>query len=78
MVRDFSGHIEAQTSVKWPRVWFPVLGEGQRERLRLIREFVNPDEICPVIPFPARSPRRGDEIVAEHRGVLFDDFVTNC
>ena len=73
-VRGFSGHLEAQTSQTWPRVWFPVLGEGQRERLALIREHVNPDEICPVIPFPTKRPRRGDEVVGEHRDLLFEDF----
>lgn len=74
MVSGFSGQLNAQGTVTWPRVWFPVLGEGQRERLELIRDHINPDEICPVLPFPSRDPRRGDEIVAEHRTTLFDDF----
>ncbi|MGP2494288.1 hypothetical protein ACTDI4_22055 [Mesorhizobium sp. PUT5] len=73
-VLGFSGHLEEQTTQTWPRVWFPVLGEGQRERLHLIQEHVNPEEICPVIPFPTRKPRRGDEIIGEHRDTLFDDF----
>lgn len=74
MVHGFSGRLNAERSESWPRVWFPVLGEGQRERLELIHGIVDPDEICPVIPFPSREPRRGDEIVAEHRAILFDDF----
>lgn len=74
MVSGFSGKLNAQGSETWPRVWFPVLGERQRERLELIRDHLGPDEICPVIPFPSRHPRRGDEIIAEHRAVLFDDF----
>ena len=73
-VRGFSGHLEEQTTQNWPRVWFPVLGEGQRERLSLIQELLDPDEICPVIPFPTKKPRRGDEVVGEHRETLFDDF----
>nr|AAC24511.1 unknown [Mesorhizobium loti]CAD31407.1 HYPOTHETICAL PROTEIN [Mesorhizobium japonicum R7A] len=73
-VLGFSGHLEEQTTQNWPRVWFPVLGEGQRDRLHLIQDHVNPDEICPVIPFPTRKPRRGDEVVGEHRDTLFDDF----
>ncbi|MFO0156923.1 MAG: hypothetical protein ACK52P_12605 [Alphaproteobacteria bacterium] len=74
MVQGFSGKLNAQGTETWPRVWLPVLGEGQRERLELIHGFLDPDEICPVVPFPSREPRRGDEILAEHRGVLFDDF----
>lgn len=73
-VLGFSGRLEEQTTQNWPRVWFPVLGEGQRDRLTLIRDQINPDEICPVIPFPTRKPRRGDEVVGEHRDTLFDDF----
>jgi len=74
-VRGFSGHLEEQTTQNWPRVWFPVLGEGQRDRLSLIQELLDPDEICPVIPFPTKKPRRGDEVVGEHRETLFDDFL---
>ncbi|WP_336950243.1 hypothetical protein [Sphingobium aromaticivastans] len=74
-VRGFSGHLEEQTTQNWPRVWFPVLGEGQRDRLSLIQELLDPDEICPVIPFPTKNPRRGDEVVGEHRETLFDDFL---
>lgn len=70
----FSGRLDAQETENWPRVWFPILGEAQKERLDLIRQAIRPDEICPVIPFPSRRPRRGDEIVAEHREILFDNF----
>lgn len=74
LVAGFSGQLTAQGTEGVPRVWFPVLGEGQLERLAAIREKVNPDEICPAIPFPTREPRRGDEIIDEHRTILFDEF----
>ncbi|MBY2941880.1 cell division protein ZapE [Rhizobium leguminosarum] len=74
LVAGFSGQLTAQGTENWPRVWFPVLGERQHERLDLIRTEVDPDEICPVIPFPTRNARRGDEIVNEHRAILFDEF----
>ena len=73
-VVGFSGNLNSQVDELVPRVWFPVLGEGQGERLTLIREELRPDEICPVIPFPSRQPRRGDEIIDSHRQILFDDF----
>ncbi len=38
------------------------------------REAQRRDEICPVIPFPSREPRRGDLIVDSYRQILFDDF----
>ena len=70
----FSGSLNAGSDEYLPRVWLPVLGENQNDRLRLIREELRPDEICPVIPFPSREPRRGDEIIASYRQILFDDF----
>ncbi|MCP4408272.1 MAG: hypothetical protein GY807_11030 [Gammaproteobacteria bacterium] len=73
-VVGFSGRLNSEVSEHIPRVWFPILGEGQEARLTLIREELRPDEICPVIPFPSREPRRGDEIVASYRQILFDSF----
>lgn len=73
-VRGFSGELTALTTKDLPNVWFPVLGESQRDRLDRIHQKLTPDEICPVVPFPSRSPRRGDEIIYEHRELLFDTF----
>lgn len=73
-VVGFSGHLTAQGTEHVPRVWFPVLGENQTDRLIKIQDKLDPDEICPVVPFPSRDPRRGDEIIDQHRQVLFDDF----
>ena len=73
-VVGFSGRLNSQVDEHVPRVWFPVLGEGQSDRLTLIREELRPDEICPVIPFPSREPRRGDEIIDSYRQILFDEF----
>jgi hypothetical protein len=70
----FSGQLTAESTINLPRVWFPVLGEGQSARLERIRSELDPDEICPVIPFPSRDPRRGDRLIEEYRQLLFDDF----
>jgi hypothetical protein len=69
----FSGRLGAE-SLNNPKIWIPVLGEGQELRLSRIFEKLQPDEICPVIPFPSRNPRRGDSIIEEHRRILFDEF----
>jgi hypothetical protein len=70
----FSGQLTSESSANVPRVWFPVLGEGQAARLERIRAELDPDEICPTIPFPSRDPRRGDQLIEEYRQFLFDDF----
>ena len=73
-VVGFSGQLNSEATEHIPRVWFPVLGEDQATRLSRIREELRPDEICPVIPFPSKDARRGDEIIAAYRQTLFDDF----
>ena len=55
-------------------VWAPVLGEGQTAQLESIRQFLHPDEVCPVLPFPARNPRRADDLLLEHRVLLFEEL----
>ncbi len=73
-VIGFTGRRGGESTDQIPRVWFPVLGEQQGIRLNRIRDSLAPDEICPIIPFPSREPRRGDEIIREHRQLLFEDF----
>ena len=55
-------------------IWVPVLGEGAVARASRLYEELDPDEVCPVLPFPARDPRRGDRIVSEYRQLLFDEI----
>ena len=73
-VVGFSGHMDEQSTGSLPRVWFPVLGEGQGVRMQRIGQEVNPDEVCPVIPFPSRDARRGDGIIGEYRQTLFEEY----
>ena len=57
-----------------PTVWVPVLGENAEPALRAIHTLLEPDDICPVLPFPAVEPRRADALVLEHQTVLFEAF----
>jgi hypothetical protein len=60
---------------KKPKIWIPILGEGQEYKLRKIEEIVLPKIICPVLPFPSVKPRRADDLVLEYREVLFDIWL---
>ena len=57
-----------------PTIWVPVLGENAEPALRAIHNLLEPNDICPVLPFPAVEPRRADSLVLEHRTVLFEAF----
>jgi hypothetical protein len=54
------------------RVWVPVLGKHQEPYIHSIFEYLEPHEVCPVLPFPARNPRRGDDLLLELRRLIFD------
>lgn len=62
-----------------PVIWFPVLGEGKAEQLERIRDLLTSNrsftdiEVCPVIPFPAKNPRKPDIMIAEYYQVLLDN-----
>jgi hypothetical protein len=71
-IHPFRGGAERESTAGNPKVWFPLLGEGQRVQLMRIHELVNPDEICPLLPSPSMNPRRADDLVTEYRELLFD------
>ena len=58
------------------RIWAPVLGKATSSELRAIYEYLNPAEVYPILPFPARNPRRADDLVLEHLGLLLEQFET--
>ena len=55
-------------------IWVPVLGERAGARVRALYDELKPDEICPVLPWPARDPRRGDRLLLDYRQLLFEDI----
>jgi hypothetical protein len=70
----FRGGFALELQATRPTVWFPVLGEGRLEHLKRIKERLSPDEVCPVLPSPARDPRRADNLVREYRKFFFDEL----
>ena len=71
-IGGFKNGLDLEADATGLRVWAPVLGEGAGPYLDAIYRRLTPDEVCPVLPFPARNPRRADDIVLEHRVLLFD------
>jgi hypothetical protein len=70
----FRGNFARELQATLPTVWFPVLGEGRLKHLTRIKELLSPDEVCPLIPSPARDPRRADNLVREYRNFFFDEL----
>src|SRR5205823_6362511 len=56
-IHPFRGGVEREATASWPRVWFPLIGEGQQLQLTRIYDLINPAEICPLLPSPSMNPR---------------------
>ncbi len=77
-LHGFGGRIELSSEIEEPIIWFPILGEGKVEHFRKAYNHImsqsRPYEICPVLPFPAKNPRRVDSLIIEYHGLLFDEL----
>lgn len=72
-VYGFRGGSEL-TSDKKQVIWIPILGEGTGHQIGAAYEKIKPNEICPVLPFPSRNPRRSDSLLIEYHKLLFDEL----
>jgi len=57
-------------------IWLPVVGSNEASRMIEIHNKLESTciEICPIIPFPAESLRRVDDILIKHAELLFEGF----
>ena len=73
----FPGSVQRASIGDPIRVWAPVLGENQEDRLQKINEFIGPEVIAPVLPFPARRLRRGDDMLIEYRRLIYETWAVD-
>ncbi|NOT39071.1 MAG: hypothetical protein HOP13_01105, partial [Alphaproteobacteria bacterium] len=71
-VRGFAGSSVTAGEEKLARIWVPQLSHRKASALTKIRAASGDTvyKICPTLPFPARNPRRADELIAEFEGQL--------
>src|SRR3546814_2654253 len=73
-VKGFSPPIEAEGQ-GLAQVWIPQLAHGRSLALTQIGAAIQRRyKICPLLPFPARNPRRADDLLAEYRTELVDEW----
>lgn len=68
----FDGNLDRSSEQEIPIIWLPILGEGKKEQLEKVYKYLDPDEICPILPLPAKNPRRCDDLVLEYYDFLFN------
>jgi len=72
-IHGFGGNIDLVSTAQVPKIWMPIVGERMEDHMEKIRILISPvEEICPVLPFPATNPRKGDDLILEYREFLFD------
>jgi hypothetical protein len=74
-VRGYSGRAGMPGDVPVARIWLPQVAHGGAEALGKIWA-VNRDvyKVCPVVPFPARNPRRADDLIVEYGSQFRDEW----
>lgn len=76
-LHGFGGEIELESEKDKPLIWFPILGEEKSSHILRGADKIAEDknrlyEICPVLPFPSKDPRRSDSLLIEYHSLLFD------
>ena len=73
-VKGFSPPVEDEGQ-GLAQVWIPQLARGRALALTQIGAAIQRRyKICPLLPFPARNPRRADDLLAEFRTELVDEW----
>lgn len=67
----FGGGIELE-SQSLPIIWLPLVGENRTTHFTKANTHIQPSEICPILPFPSKNPRRSDDIFREYYELLFE------
>lgn len=74
-VKGFSGTGHLDGTLETARIWLPQLAEGRKRALTSIGTAVRDCyKICPVLPFPARDPRRADTLIGEFENELVNEW----
>lgn len=74
LVGGFRHLLEMDSQPTSTTIWAPVIGEACGPALQAIHSFLGPEDTCPVLPFPARDPRRSDSLLLEHQREIFEEF----
>jgi hypothetical protein len=60
-----------------PKLWLPQLGMRATSALDVIQNRMRFDEICPILPFPARRPRAVEELIEAYRIQISETWMVD-
>jgi hypothetical protein len=74
-IHGFQGDVETDGMARALRLWVVQLKEESGNVLnRLFTDLDTPNEVCPIVPFPAADPLRGDRLLYNLRERWEDDW----
>lgn len=74
MMAGFEGSWGLDASRDAARLWLPQLIKRQHTILDRLHRFLAPNDVCPILPFPADNPRLPDELIEEYRDELMSTW----
>lgn len=75
-IHGFRADSELDDKAASLKLWVVQLSEKSGAALEtMFQELGTPEEVCPVLPFPASDPRRADALLFEHRGYWQQDWM---
>ncbi|PPT41768.1 hypothetical protein XarbCFBP8132_11875 [Xanthomonas arboricola] len=77
MVPGFGEEFMTAAGQRKPKLWLPQLGKRATSALDVIQNRLRFDEICPILPFPARSPRAVEELVEAYRVQISETWLVD-
>ncbi len=74
MMAGFEGAWGLDASRDAAKLWLPQLIKRQHPILDRLHRFLAPNDVCPILPFPADNPRLPDELIEEYRDELMSTW----
>ena len=74
MMAGFEGAWGLDVSRDAAKLWLPQLIKRQHPILDRLHRFLAPNDVCPILPFPAENPRLPDELIDEYRDELMSTW----
>lgn len=68
----FMGGVKSQPEREESLIWLPIMGEDKESHISVAFGELEPTEVCPIFPFPAKDPRRPDALLIRYHKLLFD------
>lgn len=68
VIKGFQGRFESDEGERAAKLWLPQLSRGGAVEVTLDRLYrrIEPDAVCPILPFPSENPYEADLLVGRH------------